>query len=150
MQARRGFAGCETSPGWTCLGFGDAAVRIGRIRGLLSHGLVRRLVETRGEGYSREFRFDLTEEWWTYRKLLLAHHRVAIERTIDLNMEIRFRSKFAHCPACGCVVPARQFWEHYDDLHALRPGWLNAEHWRGMVRGDYRPPPEMQSSASDG
>jgi hypothetical protein len=117
------------------------------IRGLREGESIRRLVETRGEGHSREFRFDLTEGWWTYRQLLLVHDRVAIERTIDADLEIRFKSKFAHCPACGAVMPKRQFWDHYNDLHALRPGWLNEDHWPMMVKGEYRLPPEMQSSA---
>lgn len=118
------------------------------VRGLLVDGVVKRLVETRGEGHEREFRFDLSEEWWTYRRLLGAHHRVAIERTIDQDLEIRFKSKIVRCPGCGVVMPKRLFWDHYNDLHALRPGWLNREHWSSLIKGEYRHPPEVQSSAS--
>ena len=35
-------------------------------------------------------------------------------------LHITFKAKFPVCPACNSVLPAREFWGHYDELHAAR------------------------------
>lgn len=119
------------------------------IRGIIVDGTVHQFDSVAGphpwSRGGRVFTFDLVDGTFTEQWLIFNYDRVALHGSPEEErLTLRMKSNFPVCPACGSVIPKREFWDHYDAIHAVRPGWLNREHWRAFVRGPYRKPPEFE------
>lgn len=117
-----------------------------RICGVLDdQGKLHRLVSHKGEGRGRVFHFDLLGE--LRFSALLGVYRYVVIQPIEgaerLHLNLRPRVYF-RCPACGARSSTEAFWDHYNDLHAVRPWWLNEEDWGHFMVTEFLPPPEWR------